>query len=111
MPRLATLSVGGGGEEHSHPLYKRASPQGQSGRMWRRQNFFAAARFDPQTTQPVASRYISHANPAHTVIQYLLVRFSHSTATVFSLIFLSLSWDSLVDIVPSLWAGRPNNHG
>lgn len=64
-------------EEHRHPLYKRlGSPQGQSGWMWRRQNFFATARFEPQTTQLAASRYISHAIQTQTIIKYFLISFS-----------------------------------
>lgn len=105
MPRFGHVIRG---EGHRYPLCKRlGSYQSQSGRMWRRQNFFAAARFETQTNQPVANRYISCAIQAHTVLKCLLISLSHFPATVFSLIFLSLSWDSLVDIVTILWAGRP----
>jgi len=59
------------GKEHLHPLYKRlGSPQSQSVRMWKRQTFFAAGRFEPQTTLSLASRYISHGILAQTIVKY-----------------------------------------
>jgi hypothetical protein len=57
------------GGEHRHSLYKRLdSPQSQYGRMWGRQTFFTAARFEPQTSGYIS--YISHTILAHTIIKY-----------------------------------------
>ena len=45
-----------------YPLYTRLSgPQGLSGRVWK---ISPPPGFDPQTVQPVASRYTDWANPA-----------------------------------------------
>jgi hypothetical protein len=51
------------GKETQHPVYKKlGGAQGLSERM---QKFSPLPGFDPRTVQPVASRYIDYAIPAH----------------------------------------------
>ena len=49
-----------------YPLYRRmGGPQGRSGRVWK---ISPPPEFEPQTVQPVASRYTDWVNPAPLVI-------------------------------------------
>ena len=54
------------GKENRYLLHTKLSgPQGRSGWM---QKILLSLRFDPQTVQPVASRYTVYANPAHSFL-------------------------------------------
>ena len=56
---LATLPLG----KTQYSLYRRLSgPQGQSGQVWK---ISPPPGFDPQTSQPITSRYTDCAIPAH----------------------------------------------
>ena len=70
---LTSALDGVGGQRHTpaalppgrtlYPLYRRlVRPQGVSGRMRKTSH---PTRFDPQTVQPIASRYTDYAIPAH----------------------------------------------
>jgi hypothetical protein len=51
------------GKETRYPLYRRlGGPQGRSGQV---RKISPQPGFDPRTVQPVASRYIDYAIPAH----------------------------------------------
>jgi hypothetical protein len=51
------------GKETQYPMYRRmGGPQGQAGQV---QKILPPLGFDPQTVQPVASRYTDWAIPAH----------------------------------------------
>ena len=53
-------------KETRYPLYRRlGGPQGRSGQV---QKISPLPGFDPQTAQPVASRYTDYAIPAHLYI-------------------------------------------
>ena len=71
--------MGLGGQHHApvllppgktrYPLYRRlGGPQGRSGRVWK---ISPSPGFDPQTVQPVASRYIDGAIPAANYMEEL----------------------------------------
>jgi hypothetical protein len=51
------------GKRPRYPLYRRlGGPQGRSERV---RKILPPPGFDPQTVQPVASRYTNYATPAH----------------------------------------------
>jgi hypothetical protein len=43
---------------------------GSQGRSWRVREILSTPRFDPQTVQPVASRYTDYATPVHKLCVY-----------------------------------------
>jgi hypothetical protein len=65
--------------------------------------------FDPQTVQPVASRYTYWAIAAHR----LLLQSQLMTSLIFQITqhLNSLNRDVAVSVITSLWAGRPGYFG
>jgi hypothetical protein len=53
------------GKDPRSPLYRKLGAlQGQSGRVWRRENVYLPPEFEPRTVQAGASRYTEYAIPA-----------------------------------------------